>query len=89
MKLFTAFPSTLQVQWAGSDEKVRSPTATADKGFLCSKGKIALECTLDKEVYYHGQEIPVHVSINNNSKKSVKSVRVSKLRYFLFELQNN
>ena len=60
-----------------NDGKVRSPTATADKGFLCSKGKVILECTLDKEVYCHGQEIPVHVSVNNNSKKSVKCIRVS------------
>ena len=32
---------------------------------------------MDKEVFYHGQEVPIHVSINNNSNKSVKGIRVA------------
>lgn len=39
-------------------------------------GKIVLEANLDKEVFYHGQDIPLHVSLNNNSKKTVKSIQV-------------
>jgi hypothetical protein len=35
-----------------------------------------LEAGLDREVWTHGEEIPIHVSVNNNSKKTVKSVRV-------------
>ena len=42
-----------------------------------AKGKVVLECTLDKEINYHGQEIPIHVCIHNNSNKSVKAIRVS------------
>lgn len=61
------------------DEKIRSPTSSAEKGFLMSKGKIILECTLDKEIYYHGQEIPINVAVHNNSNKSVKSIRVGLL----------
>ncbi len=38
--LLFQFRFVSQVQWAPTDEKVRSPTATADKGFLCSKGKV-------------------------------------------------
>jgi len=44
-----------------------------------SKGKIILECTLDKEIYYHGQEIPINVAVHNNSNKSVKAIRVGHL----------
>ena len=44
---------------------------------MCAKGKLSLECTLDKEVFYHGQEIPIHVSVNNNANKSVKAIRVA------------
>ncbi len=36
-----------------------------------------LEAGLDREVWTHGEEIPIHVSVNNNSKKTVKSIRVS------------
>ena len=32
--------------------------------------------SLDRELYYHGEDLPIHVSINNNSKKSVKTIRV-------------
>ncbi len=65
-----------KAQWAPVDEKIRSPTSSAEKGFLMSKGKIILECSLDKEIYYHGQEIPINVAVHNNSNKSVKSIRV-------------
>ena len=74
-----------QAQWAPVDEKQRSPTSSAEKGFLMSKGKIVLECTLDKEINYHGQEIPIHVSINNNSTKSVKAIRVSTVHLTISE----
>ena len=67
---------SFQGQWA-ADEKQRSPTAKADKGFLMAKGKVNLEVTLDREVNYHGQELPVHIFISNTSKKSVKCIKVS------------
>ena len=57
--------------------KKRSPTSTAEKGFMFGSGKINLEASLDREVWYHGEDIPVHISINNQSKKSVKNIRVS------------
>lgn len=64
-------------QYSSAEEKQRSPTAKAEKGFMMAKGKLGLECTLDKEIFYHGQEIPIHVSVNNNSNKSVKAIRVA------------
>jgi len=54
--------------------KQRSPTSTAEKGFVFGSGKVQVEASLDKEVFYHGEDIPLHISINNNSKKSVKSM---------------
>ncbi|XP_023327176.1 phosrestin-1 [Eurytemora carolleeae] len=62
-------------QYAPNDIKQRSPTSTAEKGFVFGSGKIVLEANLDKEVFYHGQDIPLHVSLNNNSKKTVKSIQ--------------
>lgn len=64
-------------QYTVPDGAVRCPTAKAEKSFLFSKGKLGLECSLDKEVYYHGQEIPITLSINNNANKSVKTIRVA------------
>ena len=36
---------------------------------------------MDREIFYHGQELPIHVSINNNSKKSVKLIRVAIIQH--------
>ena len=40
-------------------------------------GKVILEASLDKEVFYHGEDVPLHISINNQSKKQAKSIMVS------------
>jgi len=64
-----------KAQYASLDMKKRSPTSTAEKGFMFGSGKINLEASLDREVWYHGEDIPVHISINNQSKKSVKNIR--------------
>ena len=42
---------------------------------LCS-GKVQVEAGLDKEVFYHGEDVPVHITINNNSNKKVNSLSV-------------
>ena len=39
--------------------------------------KVSIEVNLEREVFYHGEDIPVHISINNQSKKSIKKIRVS------------
>jgi len=61
-------------QFVSVDHKQRSPTSSAEKGFVFGSGKLVLEASLDKEVFYHGEDIPVHLSINNHSKKQAKSV---------------
>jgi len=65
-----------KAQYAPSTVKDRSPTSTAEKGFMFGNGKLTVEASLDKELYYHGEELPLSVSINNQSAKSVKSLRV-------------
>jgi len=64
-----------KAQFAPTDLKQRSPTSTAEKGFMFGSGKLILEASLDREVYYHGEDLPIHISINNQSKKSVKNIR--------------
>lgn len=61
-------------QYASNDIKQRSPTSTAEKGFVFGSGKVVVEASLDKEVFYHGEDIPLHISINNQSKKQAKSI---------------
>ncbi|KAJ3647673.1 hypothetical protein Zmor_019537 [Zophobas morio] len=54
----------------------RLPSSVVAKGFTFSTGKINLEVTLDKEIYYHGEQIGANVTISNNSRKTVRNMKV-------------
>merc|ERR1711953_834225 len=64
-----------KAQYASLDMRQRSPTSTAEKGFMFGSGKLVVEASLDREVFYHGEDLPIHISINNQSKKCVKNIR--------------
>lgn len=53
------------------------PSIEVSKEFMMSPSKLHLECSLDKEMYYHGEKISVNVHIQNNSNKAVKKIKVS------------
>jgi beta-arrestin len=53
------------------------PTADAHREFMMSPAPLHLECTLDKEMYYHGESINVNVQATNNSNKTVKKIKIS------------
>ncbi|XP_022246228.1 beta-arrestin-1-like isoform X2 [Limulus polyphemus] len=53
------------------------PSVEISKEFMMSPNKLHLEVSLDKELYYHGEDIAVNVHIANNSKRTVKKVKVS------------
>ncbi|XP_076627762.1 arrestin homolog isoform X1 [Colletes latitarsis] len=58
------------------DEENMGPHAAVEKPFLLSDGRVGLEGRLDRAVYGHGDSITVHVSVNNNSSKSVRRIKV-------------
>lgn len=66
-----------KLQFAPSQRGKRLPSSVVSKGFTFSNGKITLEVTLDKEIYYHGEKIGANVIINNSSRKQVKTIKVS------------
>lgn len=53
----------------------RLPSSLVSKGFTFSQGKINLEATLDREIYYHGEKISANIVVTNNSRKTVKSIK--------------
>ncbi len=53
------------------------PMVDAHREFMMSPAPLHLECTLDKEMYYHGESINVNVQATNNSNKTVKKIRIS------------
>lgn len=57
------------------------PTSLVSKGFTFSQGKLNLEVTLDKEIYYHGEKVAANVIVTNNSRKAVKNIKVLFIMY--------
>jgi len=48
---------------------------------MWSPGKLTLEVCLDREQYFHGDVIRVTVFINNKSRKTVRSIKVSIIQH--------
>lgn len=65
-----------KLQYAPSNRGQRLPSSLVSKGFTFSNGKISLEVTLDREIYYHGEKVAATLQINNNSKKKVQNIKV-------------
>jgi arrestin-2 len=66
-----------KVQFADLTRVEKQPSTLVSKGFVLSNGKLNLEVTLNRDIYYHGEEIGASVHISNSSKKSVKNIKVS------------
>lgn len=65
-----------KLQYAPASRGRRLPSSLVSKGFTFSQGKINLEVTLDREIYYHGEKVAATVVITNNSRKTVKNIKV-------------
>lgn len=58
-------------------EQSSGPQGAVDKPFLLQDGRVGLRASLDKCVYGHGEEVSVTVHIRNDSRKTVRRIRVS------------
>lgn len=56
----------------------KQPSTMVSKGFTFSSGKMILQVTLDRELFYHGEAIKFNINIKNESKKTVKSITARK-----------
>ncbi|XP_044075678.1 S-arrestin a isoform X1 [Siniperca chuatsi] len=65
-----------KVQYAPESEGV-APTVETTRDFVMSDKPLHVKASLDKEIYYHGETIKVHVSITNSSSKNIKNIIVS------------
>ncbi|KAK3866636.1 hypothetical protein Pcinc_027838 [Petrolisthes cinctipes] len=77
-----------KVQYCPSDRYSRQPSTMANKGFTFSSGKLNMEVSLDKELYYHGEQIQPQVAVTNNSKKTVKNIRCSVVQHIEVTMTN-
>ncbi|KAJ7996347.1 hypothetical protein DPEC_G00236160 [Dallia pectoralis] len=66
-----------KIQFAPDATGGPGPKADICKSFMMSDKPVHLEAHLDKEIYYHGDPIKVHVKINNETSKTVTRIRVT------------
>ncbi|XP_076043453.1 arrestin homolog [Oratosquilla oratoria] len=77
-----------KVQFAALESTKRQPQTLVSKSFTLSPGKLNLEVSLAKDVYYHGQQIEATLSINNASKKTVKGLRCQVVQHVECTMNN-
>uniref|UniRef100_A0A3Q0R8P6 S-arrestin n=1 Tax=Amphilophus citrinellus TaxID=61819 RepID=A0A3Q0R8P6_AMPCI len=65
-----------KVQYAPEGEGI-APCVETSKDFVMSEKPLHIKASLEKEVYYHGEPIKVHVSVTNNSSKNIKNIILS------------
>uniref|UniRef100_A0A674BUT0 Arrestin-C n=1 Tax=Salmo trutta TaxID=8032 RepID=A0A674BUT0_SALTR len=54
------------------------PQADISKNFMMSDKLVHLEASIEKELYFHGDPIPVKVKINNETAKVVKKIKITR-----------
>ncbi|KAK7078648.1 Arrestin (or S-antigen), C-terminal domain [Halocaridina rubra] len=78
-----------KIQFAPAGGSKRQPSTLVSKGFALSSGKINMEVTLDKELFYHGEQVKANLSINNGSKKTVKNMKCAVIQHIELTMTNN
>ncbi|XP_046391817.1 arrestin homolog [Ischnura elegans] len=78
-----------KIQYAPPTRGQRLPSSLVSKGFTFSQGKLNLEVTLDKEIYYHGEKVTANVIVSNNSRKAVKNIKVMIVQHCEVTMVNN
>ncbi|XP_015217043.1 S-arrestin a [Lepisosteus oculatus] len=65
-----------KVQYA-PEQRGPPPKVETTREFIMSDKPLHVEVSLEKETYYHGEPINVHVAINNSSNKTVKNITLT------------
>ncbi|XP_042239074.1 arrestin homolog isoform X1 [Homarus americanus] len=75
-KRSTVVMNIRRIQFAPS-KSGRQPCTIVRKDFMLSPGELELEVTLDKQLYYHYENIAINCIIKNNSNKTVKKIKAA------------
>nr|XP_046267378.1 arrestin 3a, retinal (X-arrestin) [Scatophagus argus] len=65
-----------KIQYAPSQVGA-GPKAELCKSFMMSDKPVHVEASMDKDLYFHGEEIPIKIKINNESNKTVKKIKMT------------
>jgi len=78
-----------RVQYAPADRSARQPSTLVSKGFALSSGKLNLEVTLEKDIYYHGDKVAANLNVNNGSRKTVKCIKAAIVQHVEVTMTNS
>ncbi|XP_061595510.1 arrestin 3a, retinal (X-arrestin) [Cololabis saira] len=53
------------------------PKGDICKSFMMSDKPVHLEASMEKDLYFHGEDIPIKIKINNESNKTVKKIKIT------------
>uniref|UniRef100_A0A3Q1I1H3 Arrestin-C n=1 Tax=Anabas testudineus TaxID=64144 RepID=A0A3Q1I1H3_ANATE len=65
-----------KIQYAPA-EVGAGPKAEICKSFMMSDKPVHLEASMEKDLYFHGESIPIKIKINNESNKTVKKIKIT------------
>ncbi|XP_062341106.1 arrestin 3a, retinal (X-arrestin) [Osmerus eperlanus] len=65
-----------KIQFA-PDKDTAGPKADICKSFMMSDKPVHLEASLEKELFYHGDPIPIKIKVNNETTKTVKKIKIT------------
>uniref|UniRef100_A0AAX7V5T4 Arrestin-C n=1 Tax=Astatotilapia calliptera TaxID=8154 RepID=A0AAX7V5T4_ASTCA len=65
-----------KIQYAPSQVGA-GPKADICKSFMMSDKPVHLEASMEKDLYFHGEAIPIKIKIKNESNKTVKKIKIS------------
>merc|ERR1711970_27304 len=77
-----------KVQYAPCERGSRQPSTLVSKGFALSSGKLNLEVTLEKDIYYHGEQVVANLNISNGSRKTVKNLKCNVVQHVEVTMTN-
>lgn len=78
-----------KVQYADPQGSNRQPQTLVSKSFTLSPGKLNLEVSLQRDMYFHGQPVEATLNINNASKKSVKNLKAQIVQHVEVTMTNS
>ncbi|MED6252155.1 hypothetical protein ATANTOWER_007759 [Ataeniobius toweri] len=65
-----------KIQYAPSQVGA-GPKADICKSFMMSDKPVHLEASMEKDLYFHGEAIPIKLKISNESNKTVKKIKIT------------
>uniref|UniRef100_A0A672T833 Arrestin-C n=1 Tax=Sinocyclocheilus grahami TaxID=75366 RepID=A0A672T833_SINGR len=65
-----------KIQYA-PNQLAAGPKTDLNKQFITADKPIHVEASMERELYYHGDPIPIKVKVNNETSKVVKKIKIS------------